>query len=639
MANAATDVFLSYKAEDRARLKLLVEGLEAEGFSVWWDAQIGGGTNWHQDIEQHLESANCVIVAWTKRSIGPDGHFVRDEARRAQRRGVYLPICLDGVEPPLGFGEIQALPLKAWKGSRTDPRFRAIADAVRRRIAGDSSPPQSSHAETPRVSRRAALVGGTGAVVLAAAGGGWLLLKPDSAAASETIAVLPFANLSGDPSQAYFSDGMAEELRSELLRAGLKVVGRTSSEMVRNDDAQSIGRKLGVASILTGSVRRSPSTVRVSAQLVGADDGLERWSQTYDRQAGDALKIQSEIARSVAAALSIQLAGAAEAALTAGETTNAAAHDLYLKAIAVRQSGTDKANYQQALRLFGEAAKRDPRYALALAQQGATLAEYTGSYATDAADFEKASSEALALARRALDIAPGLASARAVLAEILFFRLDFRNSLNEFRKAAEKSLNGDDLSNYAILLGSIGRTDEALDLVDKAIAVDPLNPRVLRVRPYVLLYCRRYDEAASSAAELVDSASGSNVARTRLADSLVMLGRYDAAKAVYEEMPEDDLFRLTGLAIVTARLGDRAASDRTLGRLIEVFGDAASYQLAEIYAQRGELDKAFAALDMALKIRDPGLTLLGVDPFLDPIRNQPRFKAILGRLNLPPANA
>jgi len=118
----ATDVFVSYKAQDRARLVQLVEALEAEGFAVWWDAKIAGGTNWQEDIEAHLESARCVIVAWSKRSVGQGGHFVRDEARRAQQRGSYLPIRLDDAEPPLGFGEIQAISLKGWHGDRSDAR-------------------------------------------------------------------------------------------------------------------------------------------------------------------------------------------------------------------------------------------------------------------------------------------------------------------------------------------------------------------------------------------------------------------------------------------------------------------------------------------------------------------------------------
>src|SRR5947209_11005566 len=189
MTNSAADLFLSYKAEDRARLQPLVAALKAEGLTLWWDANIGGGANWQQDIEEHLDSAKCVIVVWSNRSVGPNGHFVRDEARRAQRRGAYLPICLDAVEPPLGFGEIQALPLKGWKGSPSDPRFRAIVDAVRACMAGKHTARRQAPFAEARVSRRAAIIGGGGAAVLAGAGG-WLLLNP-SAANARRIAVLP----------------------------------------------------------------------------------------------------------------------------------------------------------------------------------------------------------------------------------------------------------------------------------------------------------------------------------------------------------------------------------------------------------------------------------------------------------------
>src|SRR5262245_38930662 len=177
MMGPPTDVFVSYKAEDRARLAPLVAALEAEGFTVWWDAHIGGGTNWHEDIEEHLNAAKCVIVAWSKRSIGHDGHYVRDEARRAQKRDAYVPICFDGVEPPLGFGEIQALSLKGWKGGRSDHRFRAVADAVRSHVTGERVSRAHVRFDQPRLSRRTAIGGGIGIGAIALAGaGGWLLL-------------------------------------------------------------------------------------------------------------------------------------------------------------------------------------------------------------------------------------------------------------------------------------------------------------------------------------------------------------------------------------------------------------------------------------------------------------------------------
>src|SRR4029453_4468069 len=154
------DVFVSYKAEDRARIQPLVSALEAEGFSVWWDAHIGGGTNWQEEIELRLDSAKCVLVVWSDRSVGHGGHFVRDEARRAQRRGAYVPVCLGEVEPPLGFGESPALSVKGWKGYSADPRFQAVISAVQSRVSGERDSRPQAQLHTPRVSRRAVVAGG-----------------------------------------------------------------------------------------------------------------------------------------------------------------------------------------------------------------------------------------------------------------------------------------------------------------------------------------------------------------------------------------------------------------------------------------------------------------------------------------------
>src|SRR5437764_9923568 len=273
-----TDVFVSYKAEDRRRVQPLVLALQADGYRVWWDEHIGTGDEWRQTIERELDSASCVIVVWSKRSVGPDGHFVRDEASRAQRKHVYVPVLIDAVDPPLGFGERQATSIRGWKGDRTDARYESVLTSVRH-LAGA---PTGVHSLKPgqdlSVSRHTAMAGGVIAVGGVAALGGWALMKPGRASASDSIAVLPFANLSGDPAQSYFSDGIAEELRSALARlGGLRVVGRTSSEAVRDDDAETAAEKLRVGNILTGSVRQTSSTIRVAAQLVDGRDGVEKW--------------------------------------------------------------------------------------------------------------------------------------------------------------------------------------------------------------------------------------------------------------------------------------------------------------------------------------------------------------------------
>ena len=172
-----TDIFVSYKAEDRTRLVPLVSALESEGFSVWWDSLIGGGARWREEIQAHLDAAKCVIVVWSKRSVGAEGDFVRDEATRARRRGAYLPIRIDAVEPPLGFGEVQAIPLKGWKGERSDPRFQAVIEAVRRKLAGEDVAHVKLPSDRQGVSRRLIILGGASAFALASAGSFFLLRK------------------------------------------------------------------------------------------------------------------------------------------------------------------------------------------------------------------------------------------------------------------------------------------------------------------------------------------------------------------------------------------------------------------------------------------------------------------------------
>ena len=624
--HATSDVFLSYKAEDRARLKPLVAALEAEGFGVWWDAHIGGGTNWRQDIQDHLDHAKCVIVAWTKRSVGPQGNFVHDEATRAQRRGVYLPVRLDAVEPPLGFGEVQALSLKGWKGDRADPRFQAVADAVRGRIAGEHIGPRRTHVAEGRVSRRAVIAGGAGAVALAGAGG-WMLLKPAPANAKR-IAVLPFANLSGDEKQAYFSEGIAEELRAALSRIQLEVIGRSSSEAVKSLDTKAAAAKLGVANILTGSVRRSPEMIRINAQLVSGSDGVERWAESYDRAPGDAIKIQSDIAKNVAEALSVTLGQAVRTALTLGGTDNAAAHDLYLKAMALNSTETGEANVRRVLALLDGAIELDPKYADAYAAK-ATLHVVLTSYF--AIGDESGYAQGEAAARRALELAPGLPGAYFALGELALARFDARTALAMFRRAATPGKT----RRYAALLADLGRTAEASVLVEQAVALDPLNPDNDGFRAYLFFLAHRYAKAIEASRRLLKVAPKRFEASLLIGNCLLLLGRPIEALQEYAHLPDEFVGRLVGESIAAAKLGDRAQSDQKFKTLVEGYGDAMSYQQAEIHAQRGEPDKAFAALDRAFQVRDPGLMMIRADPFLDPLRSDSRLAAIERRLKLP----
>ena len=630
-----SDVFISYKAEDRRRVQPLVQALQADGYSVWWDEHIGTGDEWRQTIEQQLDSAKCVIVVWSKRSSGPEGHFVRDEASRAQRRHVYIPVLLDAVSPPLGFGESQATPLKGWQGNRSDPHYLAVVGAVQRITGVASAPPAPHSLRTPPISRRTAIAGGAAATVAVAGVGGWALFRPDSMAAN-SIAVLPFANLSGDPAQAYFSDGIAEELRSALARfAGLKVVGRTSSEAVRDDDAESAAKKLGVTNILTGSVRQSPSVIRVNAQLIDGEDGLERWSQNYDRTPGDAIKIQTDIAENVARTLSIALSGAKGASLTVGGTENAAAHDLVLKADEAFDRYT-KDDADRAIRLVDDAIRLDPNYAGAYARRAFYTIRRGNAFSTSGEEFAQSRAEALPFARKALSLAPNFSYAHAAMAAVHQGNFNIGAASAEFRRAVELAPGDATLiRGYSLFVSQLGNQRESLRLAQKALGLDPLNEDSYENWVGALFDARRYDEAVRFAGDTKRKSPELFGDEGLLGMCLLMLGRVRQAQEQFSVMAPDRWERLTGEALAFARSGDRAGAEQKIQRLQELTGDASSYQYGQIYSALGDKDRALGALEHAWAVRDPGLMNIRVDAFLDPLRSDPRFDAIVKRMNFP----
>jgi serine/threonine-protein kinase len=629
-----SDVFVSYKAEDKRRVKPLVEALEADGYSVWWDEQIGGGSAWRQAIETELNAAKCVIVAWSKRSIAPEGTFVQDEATRAQLRHVYVPVLIDKVHLPLGFGETQALPLVGWKGDRSDPRYLAVLAAVRRN-AGDAKAVSESRQSGPRIDRRAVLAGGAVATVAVAGAGGWMLLKPGSANA-DSIAVLPFANLSSDPAQAYFSDGIAEELRSALARlAGLKVVGRTSSEAVRNEDAETAANKLGVDNILTGSVRQSPAVVRVSAQLVDGRNGLERWSQNYDRLPGDAIKIQTDIAENVARALSIALGASAGSSLIVGGTQNAAAQNLALKADEAFEQYT-KEDADRAVRLLDDAIRLDPNYAGAYTRRAFYTIRRGNAFSTSGEEFARSRAEALPYAQKALSLAPNFSYAHAAMGAVHQGNFNIAAASAEFRRAVELAPGDADLlRGYSFFLSQLGNQAESLRLAQKALELDPLNEDSYENWVGALFDARRYDEALRFAEDTRRKSPELFDDDSLLGMCLLMLGRLRQAQEKFALGRADSWQRLTSEALVLARSGDRAGAERKIQRMQSLVGDAASYQYAQIYADLGDTAKALAALEHAWAVRDPGLFNIRVDALMDPLRKEPRFEALVKKMNFP----
>ena len=629
------DVFVSYKAEDRKRIRPLVEALQAEGYTVWWDEQIGGGATWRHEIETELNTAKCVIVVWSKRSVGPEGTFVQDEATRAQQRHVYIPVTIDKVHLPLGFGETQALPLAGWHGNRNDSHYQAVLDAVRRNV-GAKRRAHSSPLRPPTMDRRTAIAGGAVAAAAVAGVGGWAFLRSSPASASRSIAVLPFSNLSGDPAQAYFSDGIAEEIRSALTRiAGLQVAGSTSSEAVRNDDAQTAAKKLDVTNILTGSVRQSPSTIRVSAELIDGSTGLDKWSQDYDRPPGDAIKIQTDIAQSVAAALSAALGEAARAAITVGGTSNSAAQKLFLKAKAQRQADDSENGMRDAVGLLDSAIALDPNFADAYAMKARVLADLFGYYTSYGKGFEGGFKQSEAVARQAVSLAPKLASGHMALAYILLSQLDVGRAAAEYERG--HALGGgdvDDLLAYASFLSILDKQDGVIDVARQVQERDPLNPAGYGREAGAQYREGHLAQSIQGYRKTLELAPNLQLPRAFLGIALIDAGKFDEAMAEFRKLPEDYLFRSLGESILFARQRNRAASDAAFKRA-QIHGDAAHYQYADIHALRGEKEEAFASLDRAWSFRDPGLAYMKSDPWLDSLRSDPRYSAMLARMNFP----
>ena len=626
MIEAKPRVFLSYARADRARVGKLAESLQAAGIAVWWDTAIETGSRFSADIERELNAADVVVVVWSAASV--NSAWVLDEAGAGRDRGRLVPVQIDTTPPPLGFRQYQATDLAAWKGRASDPKFAGLIGAIKK-MAGSEA--QAAPAPTPAPAtgpNRRALIGGAAGVAALAAGGfgAWKFMGQKADDGTASVVVLPFANLSGDPAQAFFSDGIAEELRNALSQIrGLKVIGRVSSEKFRDtDDLAATAEKLGVDHVLTGSVRRSPTTIRIGAQLVDGRTGVESWSQSYDQPVGDALAIQSKIATSVVAALSAKLAKAA-GAIVVGGTDDAQAQELFLKAQSLYYRDRSEAVMQEVSSLLDSAVARDPNYAEAWAGLGSVrsnLRSYAGSTAQQAALLDAA----IVAGKRATELAPGSGFALALLAGRWMELLDMRRGVAEGRRAvALAPADARALNAFAQILAKTD-PDAAVEIARGAVALDPFNPTYFETLSGALLWAHRNEEgvaAARQALALSDNQRGGN----QLFYALLAQNQIDAARANLRYTPFEVL-RLTFAAVVEARAGNRAASDAALASLRRRDDQTLNYRLATVYAQRGETGSALAALEQSLRRKEPVLSQIAVDQWFNPIRREPRFKAV-----------
>ena len=457
---------------------------------------------------------------------------------------------------------------------------------------------------------------------------------PVGRASALSIAVLPFVNMSDDRSNEYFSDGLTEELLNLLARIPeLKVIARTSSFAYKGKEAKisEIARELQVANVLEGSVRKSGDRIRITAQLIRTSDSTHLWSQSYDRTVQDIFAVQDEIAGEVVDSLKVKLLGADHKPVQAGGTNDARAYEAYLRGRYEWNKGESQELARAALAAFDEALALDPSFAQAYASRSSVLQALTrNAYLPYAEGF----AQARAAAERAVELAPDTSDAYVALGRLAIGAdWDWQKSEAALRKALE--LNPSNAAAYIVLaqlLSGLGRNNEALAAADQAVSLDPLAPAGIQTLAFTNYDARQYHEARTLARQVATL----DRARPRLhyLFGLIDLATGDPQTAVAACKKERvEWQRQTCLAIAYDKLGRDGEAAAQVKELKKT-GDNSAYQFAQISAQRGELDEAIRWLNVARRVRDPGVFRSRVDQLLDPLRDDPRFKTYLREMNL-----
>ena len=450
----------------------------------------------------------------------------------------------------------------------------------------------------------------------------------------KSIAVMPLINESGDPADEYFSDGLSEELIAALGQVrNLKVIGRSSSFRFkdRKEEPKMIGEKLGVSTLLEGTVRKQGDKVRIVAELINTADGTQLWSRIFDRELKDIFAVQTEIAQAVAASLELTLLGK-DATDANASTQSVEAHNAYLQGhfYFLRRNVED---YRRAISFFDQAIRLDPDYALAYAERAEAwtfIGDLNPQYKKEAWDAARRDAE------KAVAVGPNVAEAHAALGWVRFFsEWKFAEGLAELKRATElapANPTANDL--LARVLIYVNQIPEAEKLARQAIELDPLAYLARGNLARILLAEGKLDEAdaeARKSAELQPAGAGNH--RWQV---VVAVLRGDGETALREaQLEPNEGYRRFELALAHYVRGDRAAADAALADIVANDRNLLAYQIAEVYAWRGETDKAFEWLQISYDNHDTGLLSLLIDPLMRGLRSDPRYKSMVEKIGLP----
>ena len=630
MSASGKAIFLSYASQDAEAAQRICEALRAAGLEVWLDqSELRGGDAWDASIRRQIKECALFVPVISANTQSRDEGYFRLEWKlavdrsqlMADSRPFLLPVVIDATLDanalvPAKFLDVQ------WTHLPGGATPAAFAERVRNLLSGGAS---------PGVAIAARLA--TAHAVAAAA------REPTS------IAVLPFVNRSHDPEDEYFSDGLADELLNVLTKIrGLRVAARSSAFTFKGKGAPvaEVGRTLNVATVLEGSVRKAGNRMRISVQLVKVADGYQLWSESYDRTLEDIFAVQDDIAQQVVKELRSTLLGEAVdakaateataqvAAAVKGRATDAEAHRLYLQGrhFVNRFTREDSA---KGIEYLKQALDRDPEFALAWVSLSAAYAEEAGqSWVPLAAGLGRAREAAA----RALALEPKLAEAHAATGWIrMNYDWDWRGAEASFGRALELAPgNAAGLRHAAGLAFRLGRLDEAIDLWGRAIEQDPLNASAYHSLGITLDAADRLAEAEQAYRKALELAPQRHGAHAFLGQNLLAQGRSD--EALDEALREPEPWRFYALAIVQHAAGRNAEADAALNELTAKHAEDAAFQIAVVYAARGEMDLAFQWLERAYVQRDPGLSDLKCISLLRPLHADPRWGALLRRMGL-----
>ena len=468
---------------------------------------------------------------------------------------------------------------------------------------------------------------------------------PSLPISEKSIAVLPFENLSHDPGNIYFSDGIQEEILTRLAKiAELKVISRTSTQRFKSSpgDLRQIAQQLGVTNILEGSVQKEGDRVRVNVQLINGATDAHLWADTFDRKLTDIFAVESEIAKTVAETLRAKLTGSERAAVAKVPTANSEAYELYLKGRFFWNKRTG-ADLRKAIEYFNQAIAKDPNYARAyvgLADSYTLLPSFGAAAPRDSIPQAKAA------VKKALELDDTLGEAYATSAQIRAEHdLEFEQGITEFERAIELS------SNYATAhqwfasgpLEALARFDRAIAEGKRAVELDPLSLIVNVDLGYVYLNARRYDEAIAQYRKTIEIDSQFYMAHYYLGEALQLKGQLTEAIAAYRTAVElnDDPIALALLGQAHARAGQMEEAQKILARLTEEAKSryVSGYSFALVLTALGDKEGAVDALERAYRNGEGNdLRIMKVDPMLDDLRGHPRFEALVQRVVAPKTN-